>query len=226
MAIFLLNDKPLFPPPHLADDDGLLAVGGDLRMERLLEAYSNGVFPWYSESTPILWWSPDPRLVLFPKELHISRSLKQVIKKGIFTITTDKAFEEVIKNCAVVHRKGSNGTWLTDEMINAYINLYKAGYAHSVESWQEGELAGGLYGVSLGGIFFGESMFAKISDASKAAFVKLVRSLEQWNYTVVDCQVVTGHLIRMGARTISRTQFLRILKAALGKKTARWGLGF
>lgn len=215
MPIFQLTDKLLFPPPQLAEEDGLLAIGGDLSSERLLEAYSKGIFPWYVESSPILWWSPDPRLVLFPEELRISRSLKQLIKKDFFKITTDKAFEEVINNCANIQRKGSYGTWLTNDMIYAYIKLHQLGYAHSVESWHEGQLVGGLYGVALGGVFFGESMFTKMSNASKVAFVKTVEMLKSQGFVIIDCQVVTKHLINMGARTIPRSQFLRILEIAL-----------
>lgn len=226
MAIFKLNNKPSFPPPQFADPDGLLAVGGDLSSERLLEAYSNGIFPWYVESSPILWWSPDPRFVLFPDELKISRSLKQTIKKGFFTITTDRAFEMVIKCCAEIERKGSHGTWLTDEMIKAYNNLHHLGYAHSIESWHEGELAGGLYGVAMGAVFFGESMFTKKSNASKVAFVKTVQKLKDWGFVIIDCQIVTRHLLSFGARTIPRSQFLAILTKALKKKTSPWGQGF
>ncbi len=226
MAIFKLTEKPIFPPPHLADNDGLLAVGGDLSVERILEAYSNGIFPWYIGYSPILWWSPDPRLVLFPEELKISRSLKQTIKKGIFKITTDKAFAEVITNCARIKRKGSEGTWLTDEMIRAYIQLHELNYAHSVESWYDEELVGGLYGIAMGGIFFGESMFTKMSNASKVAFVEIVQKLNTWRFIIIDCQVVTRHLISMGARTIPRSLFLKILKKALKKHTEKWGTGF
>lgn len=216
----------VFPPPRLADEDGLLAVGGDLSSERLLKAYSNGIFPWYIKSSPILWWSPDPRLVLFPEELKTPRSLKQVIKKGIFKITTDTAFEEVINNCARIKRNGSQGTWLTEEMIRAYIILHDLGYAHSVESWHDNELVGGLYGIAIGGVFFGESMFTKMSNASKAAFVEIVENLKMWGFVIIDCQVVTRHLINMGAKTIPRSQFLGILKWALKKKTEKWGAGF
>lgn len=225
MPIFQLIDNKGFPPPELAEDDGLLAVGGNLSSEMLLKAYSSGIFPWYNESSPILWWSPDPRLVLFPEELHISRSLRQVIKKEIFKITTDIAFEEVIKNCATIKRRGFEGTWLTEEMIKAYIALHNLGYAHSVESWHEGELVGGLYGVLIGGVFFGESMFTKMNNASKVAFVKIVQKFIDWGIDIVDCQVVTIHLINMGARTIPRGYFLRILKYALNKKTEKWGMG-
>ena len=174
MPIFKLTNELIFPSPHLAEEDGLLAIGGDLSEARLLLAYSMGIFPWYSEGDPILWWSTDPRLVLFPEDLKVSRSLNQTLRKGIFNITFDEAFEEVIRNCASVHSKADGGTWITDDMMDAYIDLHHAGYAHSVESWFEGKLAGGLYGISIGSAFFGESMFAKKSDASKAAFVTLV----------------------------------------------------
>ncbi|MCX8031615.1 MAG: leucyl/phenylalanyl-tRNA--protein transferase [Thermodesulfovibrionales bacterium] len=226
MAIFQLTKDILFPPPQLADEDGLLAVGGDLSPERLIQAYSKGIFPWYVDSSPILWWSPDPRLVLFPEELRISRSLRQILNKNIFHVTTDKAFEDVIKNCAYIKRKGSFGTWLTKEMIYAYIRLHNLGYSHSVESWYEGQLVGGLYGVVLGGVFFGESMFTKISNASKVAFVKTVNYLKTQGYVIIDCQVVTQHLINMGARTIPRDQFLQILKDSIKKKVPPWGKDF
>ncbi len=220
---FKLNNKTVFPPPHLADADGLLAVGGDLSSERLLEAYSKGIFPWYIESSPILWWSPDPRLVLFPDELKVLRSLKQSIKKGLFKITTDNAFEDVIKNCANIERKGSYDTWLTKDMITAYTALHHLGYAHSIESWQEGELVGGLYGMAMGAVFFGESMFAKKKDASKVAFVWTVNQLKRWGFEIIDCQVATRHLFTFGARLIPRAEFLEILTKALSKKTSPWG---
>ena len=214
MPVFQLTDELIFPPPDLAEDNGLLAVGGDLSKSRLLLAYSMGIFPWYSEDDPVLWWSPDPRLVLFPDELKISRSLKQTINKGLFKITIDTAFDSVIKNCAEV-RENSDGTWITNEMIDAYINLHRSGIAHSVESWFEGELVGGLYGVSLGSAFFGESMFTKKADASKVAFVKLVQHLTNLNFTLIDCQITTKHLVSLGAREIPRSVFLDKLKAAL-----------
>ncbi len=226
MPVFRLSDDLVFPPPYLADEDGLLAVGGDLSCERLLLAYSMGIFPWYIKSSPIFWWSPDPRLVLFPEELHVSRSLKQIIKKQIFTITTDKAFEEVIRNCATIKRRGSKGTWLTEEMIDAYIDLHRLNYAHSCESWYNGELVGGLYGVAIGGVFFGESMFTKMSNASKVAFVKTVESLKSWGFVIIDCQVQTKHLMSFGARLISRKQFLKILDEAIKKRVEKWGTGF
>lgn len=211
MPVFQLSEKLVFPPPELAEEDGLLAAGGDLSERRLLLAYSMGIFPWYSDSSPILWWSPDPRLVLIPEELRISRSLRQTIKKGTYTITMDTVFPEVIRNCA----DRAEGTWLTDEMIEAYIRLHNAGYAHSIESWHEGKLAGGLYGVALGAVFFGESMFAKKPDASKVAFVTLVQQLIKWGLKIVDCQVATEHLKSLGAKGISRSDFLLILKQAL-----------
>jgi leucyl/phenylalanyl-tRNA--protein transferase len=214
MPVYRLPDELVFPPPEFAEKDGLLAVGGDLSEHRIVKAYSMGIFPWYTEGSPILWWSPDPRLVLFPSELKVSRSLRQIIKKNIFEITMDTTFESVIKGCARVKRHGQDGTWITDEMLEAYMKLHDRGYAHSVESRLEGKLVGGLYGVSLGGVFFGESMFATIKDASKVAFVKFVRKLMEWEYTLIDCQVKTSHLIRFGAREIPRSEFLKCLRIA------------
>lgn len=208
MPVFQLSEKLVFPPPELAEEDGLLAAGGDLSERRILLAYSMGIFPWYSGSSPILWWSPDPRLVLIPEELRISRSLRQAIKKSSYTITMDTAFSEVIRNCA----DRDEGTWLTDEMLDAYIRLHASGYAHSIESWHEGKLAGGLYGIALGRVFFGESMFAKKTDASKVAFVALVQHLIKWGFKIIDCQVATQHLKSLGAREIARSEFIAILK--------------
>lgn len=215
MPVFRLTEDLLFPPPALAEEDGLLAVGGDLSKDRILLAYSMGIFPWYSDGSPVLWWSPDPRLVLIPEELKVSRSLVQVIKKGTFSVTMDAAFDRVIKNCAEINRKGRQGTWITKEMISAYIDLHFAGYAHSVESWQSGELVGGLYGIALGRAFFGESMFAIKSNASKVAFVTLVKYLNKLNFSFIDCQVTTEHLKSLGAKEIARKKFLRMLKGAL-----------
>ncbi|MBF0560302.1 MAG: leucyl/phenylalanyl-tRNA--protein transferase [Nitrospirae bacterium] len=215
MPVFRLTDDLIFPSPDLSEEDGLLCVGGDLSEERLLLAYSMGIFPWYSEESPILWWSPDPRLVLFPHELKVSRSLKQTLRKNVFKVTLDTAFPEVIANCGAIERKEDKGTWITAEMADAYIRLHRAGFAHSVESWYDGELAGGLYGVSMGGIFFGESMFSKKNNASKVAFVTLVRQLAKWNFKLVDCQVTTQHLINFGAREIPRSEFMRHLNDAL-----------
>src|SRR5512145_139643 len=214
MPVYRLTKKLIFPPPELAEDDGLLAVGGDLSVERLLLAYSMGIFPWYSDGQPILWWWPDPRLVLIPAELKVSKTLRQTIRKGVFRVTTNQAFEEVIRNCATVKRKGEHGTWITEEMIQAYVRLHQAGYAQSVESWDGDELAGGLYGVMMGRAFFGESMFAKKSDASKVAFAVYAADLAQKGFELIDCQVTTEHLIRFGAREIPRSEFISRLEMA------------
>lgn len=219
MPIYRLSDKLIFPSPDLAEDEGLLAVGGDLSKKRLLLAYSMGIFPWYSEGYPILWWSPDPRLILKPEELKISRSLRQVIKKNIYSVTFDTAFNEVIQSCADVRRDKDTGTWITGEMIEAYIRLHDSGYAHSAECWSEGELVGGLYGVALGDVFFGESMFSRKSNASKVAFVKLVQQLIKWRFKLIDCQVTTRHLVSLGAREVPRSEFMVILKHALERPT-------
>ena len=221
MTIFKLPDEHIFPSPDLAEDNGLLAVGGDLSEPRILLAYSMGIFPWYSEDDPVLWWSPDPRLVLFPEELKVSRSLRQTMKKGAFKFTMDTAFEDVIKSCAAVQRKNEDGTWITDEMMEAYIRLHRSGFAHSVEAWSEGRLAGGLYGISLGSVFFGESMFIKKDNASKAAFAALVHRLIDWDFTLIDCQVPTKHLRSLGARQVPRTEFVKLLKSALEKPTRK-----
>jgi len=215
MPLFRLTEELIFPNPELAEEDGLLAVGGDLSEDRLLLAYSMGIFPWYADGPPVLWWSPDPRLVLIPDELKISRSLRQAINKGLFTIKMDTAFAEVIRNCAEMRREGQQGTWITEEMIEAYIRLHHAGYAHSVESWQNGELVGGLYGLALGKAFFGESMFARKSSASKIALVTLAEYLRALDYSFIDCQVTTEHLKSLGAREIPRGKFLQMLKEAL-----------
>jgi leucyl/phenylalanyl-tRNA--protein transferase len=227
MPVFQLHDEPIFPPPDLAEDSGLLAVGGDLSESRLLLAYSSGIFPWYSGNNPILWWSPDPRLVLFTGETKISRSLRQIIKKNIFKVRMDTAFESVIRSCADIHQKNEGETWITDEMIDAYIRLHNAGYAHSVESWFEGKLVGGLYGVALGSAFFGESMFAIKSNASKVAFTALVRQLTEWDFRLIDCQIRTKHLLSLGAREIPRIEFLKILKSCLTGPTrkGKWKIG-
>jgi len=205
----------LFPDPCTADPDGLLAAGGDLSIESLITAYSNGIFPWYDENSPILWWSPDPRLVLFPEKLIISTSLKQRIRSGIFTVRTDHNFEEVIRHCASVKRNGQDGTWITDDMTRAYINLHRAGFAHSFETYHQGKLVGGLYGVSLGRAFFGESMFYFMADASKVA----LHSLADWairnKFMFIDAQQSTAHLKSMGAEEMARDDFLSLLKDAL-----------
>lgn len=221
MPVYQLSEDLAFPSPHLASKEGLLAVGGDLSRSRLLLAYSLGIFPWYSDGEPILWWSPDPRLVLYPDELKITRSLNKVIKKGAFTLTIDRAFDRVINECARVPREKQRGTWIVAEMVEAYCRLHAYGFAHSVEAWADNRLAGGLYGVSLGRCFFGESMFTLVSNASKVAFVALVQYLQSLNFTLIDCQISTDHLIRFGAREISRTRYLRELEEGLKAPTLR-----
>ncbi|HEX9880615.1 MAG TPA: leucyl/phenylalanyl-tRNA--protein transferase [Candidatus Binatia bacterium] len=215
MPIYRLIDEIVFPPPEDAQPDGLLAVGGDLSAERLLLAYELGIFPWYSEGQPILWWSPDPRLIIQPGDFRVSKALRQTLKKGIFRVTFDQGFEQVIRACSEVPRKGQHGTWITAEMRDAYIALHKLGYAHSVESWFEGELAGGLYGVCLGRCFFGESMFFLKPDASKVAFAILLDQLVKWEFHMVDAQMTTRHLISLGAKEIPRSEFLQRLQEAL-----------
>jgi leucyl/phenylalanyl-tRNA--protein transferase len=215
MPIYLLTDDLVFPPPHLAEEGGLLAVGADLSAQRLLLAYRMGIFPWYSEESPILWWSPDPRLVLYPDEFRVSKSLQKIIKQQRFWITLDTAFEQVMTACAYIERPRHEGTWILDEMIQAYCHLHQAGYAHSVEAWYEGELAGGLYGVSLGRCFFGESMFARQNNASKVSLYHLVEYVKSLQFRLIDCQVTTAHLISLGAKEISRRRFLAELEQAL-----------
>lgn len=219
MAIFSLNHDLTFPPPELAEPDGLLAIGGDLSPRRLLLAYRMGIFPWYAPGTPILWWSPDPRLVLFPDELKVSHSLRRVLKKGRFRVTFDKAFRAVIEACALVRVRKGEETWLVPEMIEAYHRLHRIGAAHSVETWLDGALVGGLYGVALGRVFFGESMFSVVSDASKVALVHLVERLKALDFVFIDCQVTTGHLKRLGAREIPRSEFLEQLRRATRQAT-------
>jgi len=197
-------DRALYYP------DGLLAVGGDLSPRRLIAAYQKGIFPWYDKNQPILWWSPSQRMVLFPEQLKIARSLRKTLRKKKFTLTLDQNFRAVMENCAAP-RRSESGTWITDDMLEAYCRLHELGIAHSVESWYEGELVGGLYGVALGRIFFGESMFARVSDASKVAFVHFVWQLQAWGYELIDCQMQTAHLQRFGAIDIPRRDFLKLL---------------
>lgn len=207
------NDNQPFPHPDraLTEPDGLLAAGGNLTPRRLLRAYRMGIFPWYSADQPILWWSPDPRLVLLPECLKVSRSLRKTLRKGLFAITADTAFEQVVAACAGP-RQGEPSTWITSEMFRAYCRLHRLGHAHSIETWQQGELVGGLYGVSLGRVFYGESMFSWISDASKIALVALAAQLQRWEFAVIDCQVTTAHLLSMGAVDIPRSSFLQLLE--------------
>ena len=215
MPVYLLSEALEFPPPHLASQEGLLAVGGDLGTERLLSAYGQGIFPWFSEGEPILWWSPDPRLVLFPHEFKISKSLQKIINRSLFDITIDQAFSRVIFECAQTRVAQNEPTWIVGDMIDVYCRLHESGFAHSVEAWQEGVLVGGLYGVSLGKCFFGESMFTTVSNASKVAFAWLVDYLTSHAFHLIDCQVTTRHLMRMGAREIPRERFLTLMKTAL-----------
>lgn len=212
MTIYRLFEEPVFPDPEEADPDGLLAVGGDLSPQRLLTAYANGIFPWYAEDSPILWWSTTPRLVVLPDEFHMPRSLRRTLNKGIFSFTMDTQFEAVIHACACCPRPDQDGTWIVKEMVEAYTLLHELGYAHSVEAWQDGELVGGLYGVSLGSVFFGESMFYAVPDASKAAFAVLVEQLKQWGFSLIDCQQTTDHLLRFGAKEMQRFRFLAMLR--------------
>jgi leucyl/phenylalanyl-tRNA--protein transferase len=221
MPIFRLVEEPIFPPPDYADPSGLLAVGGDLSSERLLEAYRLGIFPWYSDDQPILWWSPDPRLTLDIADFKISRSLGKTLRRGQFKVTFDRAFEEVIQACASVPREAQNGTWITQEMQEAYINLHGLGYAHSVESWLGDKLVGWLYGVSLGKAFFGESMFHLQADASKVALASLVENLKRWEFQFIDAQMTTEHMLRLGAKELPRRVFLKRLQSALRHPTKR-----
>jgi len=226
MPVYQLSEDLIFPSPYLASREGLLAIGGDLSPGRLLLAYSNGIFPWYSQGEPILWWSPDPRLVLYPAELKVSRSLKKVFRRDLFEVSLDRAFEEVITECARVRLEHHEGTWIVDDMIRAYCRLHESGFAHSVEVWQGDRLAGGLYGVSLGKCFFGESMFTRITNASKVALVALAEHLKQLDFALIDCQITTAHLTRFGAREISRARYLDELAEALKAATlqGKWSL--
>lgn len=208
----LLDQRIIFPPVHLADDDGLLAIGGDLSMERLLLAYRQGIFPWYNEGEPICWWCPDPRFVLYPQELKISKSMRSVLRNHQFTFSTNTAFTNVIENCKTVNRKGQDGTWISPDVQKAYTMLHEKGYAHSAEAWMDGKLVGGLYGIRLGSIFFGESMFSHASNASKFAFIKYVQQLQEENVQLIDCQVYTEHLESLGAKMIGRESFIKLLR--------------
>ncbi|WP_372746388.1 leucyl/phenylalanyl-tRNA--protein transferase [Lutibacter sp.] len=213
--MYLLSKEIIFPPVHLANKDGILAIGGDLSVERLQLAYKSGIFPWFNTGEPIIWYSPKERMVLFPKDLKISKSMQQIIRKNKFKITFNQNFAEVISNCKTIYREGQGGTWITNEMQEAYIKLHKLGIAKSVEVWENNELVGGLYGVDLGHIFCGESMFSKVSNTSKLAFIYLVKKLEKENYKLLDCQVYNTHLESLGADEISRTEFLKYLKNKL-----------
>ncbi|MBS1523637.1 MAG: leucyl/phenylalanyl-tRNA--protein transferase [Bacteroidetes bacterium] len=211
--IFRLDKRIIFPNPSLAEEDGLLAVGGDLSTDRLLLAYHNSIFPWYNDDTPILWYSPHERFVLFPDELKISKSMRQVLKTGHLKVTFDQNFANVIDACSSVNRKDQSGTWITADMKEAYIRLHREGYAHSVEVWGDEKLVGGLYGIQVGAVFCGESMFSKVSNASKVALINLCNT---GNYKLIDCQVYTQHLESLGARMISREEYISILQNNAG----------
>lgn len=211
------DEKIAFPFPSVeeATVDGVVAVGGNLSPGMLLSAYRQGIFPWYSDGEPVLWWSPDPRLVLYPEKIHVSRSMIRTFKRNYFAYTTDRSFELVMRSCGEVKREGQNSTWITGEMVEGYTLLHKLGFAHSVEVWMNGELAGGLYGVSLGTVFFGESMFSRVADASKAGYILLVRALARAGFSLIDCQVYTPHLVSLGAENISRKEYLNQLGKGL-----------
>lgn len=219
-TIAYLEPGETVPSPGEVGPHGLVAVGGDLRPATLIDAYGKGIFPWYQEA-PVLWFSPDPRMVLLPEELRVSRSLRRVLNKNQFEVRFDTAFDRVITACAAVERPGQSGTWINRDMVRAYNDLHREGYAHSCEVWRDGRLAGGLYGVSLGGAFFGESMFTLEPDASKVAFVRLIERAREWTFTLVDCQIYTDHLARFGARELPRGEFLQILAGALRLPTRR-----
>lgn len=221
MLTWLKRDDLSFPPLETAlrEPNGLLAAGGDLRPERLLAAYRHGCFPWYQEGQPLLWWSPDPRTVLFPDELHVSRSLRKRMRNGDYRVTFDKAFAEVIQGCAGP-RSYADGTWITTPMQDAYARLHEMGVAHSVEVWQQGQLVGGLYGLAMGELFFGESMFSRATDASKVGFVTLVERLREWGFALIDCQMPTRHLESFGARSIPRAAFAEALAMHLDRPSA------
>jgi len=225
MSYYFLGDELYFPPVTRASSEGVVAIGGDLSEERLLLAYQSGIFPWFSDGEPIIWWSPDPRFVLYPSKIKIAKSMQQLFRKGAFDVTFDKNFEQVIYNCQKIKREGQKGTWITNEMMDAYCSLHQKGIAHSVEVWQSGTLVGGLYGLSLGNSFFGESMFAKVSNASKYGFITLVKALEKKGFDMIDCQVHTDHLESLGAEYIPRKKFLESLKKSLQKETLQgnWG---
>ena len=209
--LYFLGDRLEFPPAEAANKDGLLAVGGDLSPDRLLLAYKSGIFPWFNDDTLILWWSPDPRMVLFPKKIKVSKSMRKLLRNNQFRLTNNTCFEEVLENCATAERKGQDGTWITPKMKTAYLELFKKGFAKSYEVWEGNNLVGGLYGVDLGNIFCGESMFSHADNASKFAFIKMAQELDEKNYRLIDCQMHTDHLESLGAELISRTAYLSFL---------------
>lgn len=209
--MFFVNNRLEFPPVEKADAEGLLAVGGDLTPERLILAYQNGIFPWFNEDSLIMWWSPDPRMVLFPSQIKIAKSMRKILKEDTFKLTKNTCFEKVLEQCSSIKRAGQEGTWITQDMRKAYLELHQRGYAKSYEVWQENELVGGLYGVDLGTVFCGESMFSTVSNASKFAFIKMAQELEEKQYKLIDCQLHTTHLESLGAKEIPRAEFLKFL---------------
>lgn len=222
MPVFWLTDEISFPPPELANEDGILAVGGDLSTDRLLLAYSIGLFPWFNPDDPILWWSPDPRFVLYPNKLKIARSMRPYFNQKKFTVTFDTQFHEVILACQRQYRKGqSGGTWITDEMVSSYTQLNEMGFAHSVEVWQEDKMVGGLYGIALGKVFYGESMFTHVSNASKFGFITLVKKLVELDFWLIDCQQRTRHLESLGGEYMARANFLEVMQKNRFEKTLR-----
>lgn len=224
MSVYLLPEEPVFPPVTEAEPDGLLAVGGDLSIERLVSAYTQGIFPWYNLEGEIYWYSPDPRMVLFPEKFRISKSLYRTVHKGLFEVRFDTAFKEVIEACSTVPRANQSETWISPDFIDAYCRLHQAGIAHSVETYLNGKLSGGLYGISLGSAFFGESMFFHQTDASKVAFCHLTEKSRLWNFSLIDCQVESTHFLHFGAELISRHEYLSVLHNALKSQTkkGRW----
>jgi leucyl/phenylalanyl-tRNA--protein transferase len=213
--MFLLSNELYFPPVNEADEEGILAIGGDLSTQRLILAYRNGIFPWYTDDEPIIWWCPNPRFVLFPDEIKISKSMRAVVKKQTYSFTINNCFNNVIKNCKTINREGQSGTWISEEVIDAYTNLHNLGYALSAETWKNNKLVGGLYGVKMGNIFFGESMFSLSPNASKFAFIQLVQHLKNEGVKLIDCQVYTNHLESLGAKMIDRNDFMRLLEQHL-----------
>ena len=212
MALYFLNDEIWFPDVEEALEDGLLAIGGDLKTERLLLAYRSGIFPWFDDDELPMWWCPDPRFVLFPRELKISKSMQQLLKRNAFEFRINSSFEAVVRNCQQANRKDQDGTWITEEIVSAYCKLHELGYAHCAETWQDGALIGGLYGIRMGNVFFGESMFSKRSNASKYAFIRYVQQLQNEGVVLIDCQVYTAHLESLGARMIPRKLFIDFVK--------------
>jgi len=224
MSVYYIGNDPIFPPVEYSNEEGILAVGGDLSLGRLIDAYTNGIFPWYSSETPIIWWSPDPRFVIYPDSINISKSMRQILRRNIFEIRYDTSFREVITACSK-ERKHERGTWITPEMIEAYVALHNLGLAHSIEAWNDGKLAGGLYGVSIGRMFFGESMFSFENNASKAAFIVLGAHLVKLGFDLIDSQVYTRHMESLGAFKMDRRDFIDILKRSVKKETicGNWG---